>query len=97
MEEQTEGSRQIGNALSVMNDSTLEVRTASKEMSEGNQAILTEIRQLQTATFAIKESMDIISSTTEKITETGQSLDKITKIMYDSILEIGNQVDQFKV
>ena len=97
MEEQAEGSRQIGNALSVMNDSTLEVRTASKEMSEGNQAILTEIRQLQTATFAIKESMDIISSTTEKITETGQSLDKITKIMYDSILEIGNQVDQFKV
>ena len=97
MEEQAEGSRQIGNALSVMNDSTLEVRTASREMSEGNQAILTEIRQLQTATFAIKESMDIISSTTEKITETGQSLDKITKIMYDSILEIGNQVDQFKV
>ncbi len=97
MEEQAEGSRQIGNALSVMNDSTLEVRTASKEMSEGNQAILTEIRQLQTATFAIKESMDIISNTTEKITETGQSLDKITKIMYDSILEIGNQVDQFKV
>lgn len=97
MEEQAEGSRQIGNALSVMNDSTLEVRTASKEMSEGNQAILTEIRQLQTATFAIKESMDIISSTTERITETGQSLDKITKIMYDSILEIGNQVDQFKV
>ena len=97
MEEQAEGSRQIGNALSVMNDSTLEVRTASKEMSEGNQAILTEIRQLQTATFAIKESMDIISSTTEKITETGQSLDKITKIMYDSILEIGNQIDQFKV
>ena len=97
MEEQAEGSRQIGNALSVMNDSTLEVRTASKEMSEGNQAILTEIRQLQTATFAIKESMDIISSTTEQITETGQSLDKITKIMYDSILEIGNQIDQFKV
>ena len=97
MEEQAEGSRQIGEALSVMNDSTLEVRTASREMSEGNQAILTEIRQLQTATFAIKESMDIISSTTEQITETGQSLDKITKIMYDSILEIGNQVDQFKV
>jgi methyl-accepting chemotaxis protein len=97
MEEQAEGSRQIGSALSVMNDSTLEVRTASKEMSEGNQAILTEIKQLQDATFAIKESMAIISSTTEKITETGQSLDNITKIMYNSILEIGNQVDQFTV
>ena len=97
MEEQAEGSRQIGSALSVMNDSTLEVRTASQEMSQGNQAILAEIRQLQNATFAIKESMEIISSTTEKITETGESLDKITKIMYDSILEIGNQVDQFKV
>ena len=97
MEEQAEGSRQIGSALSVMNDSTLEVRTASKEMSEGNQAILAEIRQLQDATFAIKESMSIISSTTEKITQTGESLDNITKIMYNSILEIGNQVDQFTV
>ena len=97
MEEQAEGSRQIGNALSVMNDSTLEVRTASKEMSEGNQAILTEIKQLQNATFAIKESMGVISSTTEKITETGESLDQITKIMYDSILDIGNQIDQFQI
>ena len=97
MEEQAEGSRQIGSALSVMNDSTLEVRTASKEMSEGNQAILTEIRQLQDATFAIRESMSIISSTTEKITQTGESLDSITKIMYSSIMEIGNQIDQFTV
>ena len=97
MEEQAEGSRQIGSALSVMNDSTLEVRTASREMSEGNQAILTEIKQLQDATYAIKESMGVISDTTAKITETGESLDKITKIMYNSILEIGNQVDQFTV
>lgn len=97
MQEQAEGSRQIGSALSTMNDSTLEVRTASKEMSEGNHAILLEIKQLQDATGAIRDSMNVISQTTEKITETGQSLDKITKIMYDSILEIGNQVDQFTV
>ena len=97
MEEQAEGSRQIGSALSVMNDSTLEVRTASKEMSEGNKAILTEIQQLQDATGAIRDSMQIISNTTGKITETGESLDNITKIMYSSIMEIGSQIDQFTV
>ena len=97
MEEQAEGSRQIGGALSTMNDSTLEVRTASKEMSEGNQAILDEIKQLQDATGAIKESMGLISATTEKLNATGQALDQITKVMYSSILDIGKQVDQFTV
>ena len=97
MEEQSEGSRQIGSALSVMNDSTLEVRTASREMSEGNKAILSEIQQLQDATGAIKDSMQVISDTTGKITETGESLDSITKIMYNSIMEIGSQIDQFTV
>ena len=97
MEEQAEGSRQIGGALSTMNDSTLEVRTASKEMSEGNQAILDEIKQLQDATGAIKESMSLISATTEKLNVTGQALDQITKVMYSSILDIGKQVDQFTV
>ena len=41
--------------------------------------------------------MQVISDTTGKITETGESLDSITKIMYNSIMEIGSQIDQFTV
>ncbi len=50
MEEQQEGSKQIGAALMLMNDNTSEVRAASHEMAEGNKSILVEIDQLRNTT-----------------------------------------------
>ena len=97
MGEQAEGSRQIGAALGNMNNSTLEVRSASKEMSLGNQSILAEIKELQDITSAIESSMEFMTETTEKLNETGLALNEITKTMNSSIEEIGSQVDQFKV
>ncbi|MCR5288828.1 MAG: HAMP domain-containing protein [Treponema sp.] len=97
MEEQAQGSRQIGTALGTMNDSAHEVRAASKEMSQGNQAILNEIKQLQEITSAIENSMEFMTATTEKLTETGNALNEITQTMSMAIGEIGSQVDQFKV
>ena len=97
MEEQQEGSQQITEALHSMNDSTVEVRNAAGEMSEGNKAILNEVRRLQEVTSAMKGSMEEMSVGARKINETGAALSSISDKVKDSIVQIGNQIDQFKV
>ena len=97
MEEQNEGSKQIIAALHSMNDSTVEVRNASTEMEEGNKMILNEVRLLQNATQVMTQSMDEMKIGARKINETGSTLNTISNKVKDSIIQIGTQVDQFKV
>ena len=97
MEEQNEGSKQITDALHNMNDSTVEVRNASTEMEEGNKMILDEVRNLQNATLVMTQSMEEMKIGASKINETGSSLSTISNKVKDSIVQIGTQVDQFKV
>ncbi len=97
MEEQNEGSKQIIEALHSMNDSTVEVRNASTEMEEGNKMILEEVRHLQNATTVMTQSMEEMAIGARKINETGASLNTISGKVKDSIIQIGTQVDQFKV
>ena len=66
-------------------------------MAEGNKAILDEIKNLQEATFSIKDGMGEMSSGARKINETGAALSELTNRMKTSIKQIGVQVDQFKV
>ena len=97
MEEQNAGSKQIGEALHAMNDTTSEVRTASHEMAIGNQSILAEVRHLQEATGAMKESMEKIITGADKINSSGKELNAIAPQMKSSIDHISSQIDQFKV
>lgn len=97
LEEQNADSKQITNALNSMNNSTTEVKTASNEMSEGNKVILAEIRNLQDATLTLKNGMEEITVGTRRINETGAVLQDIAHEVKDSIQQIGNQVDLFKV
>ena len=80
-----------------MNDSTLEVRNASKEMNEGNKVILAEVQHLQDTTGIMKSSMDDMHDGAQRITEVGTALSDITQHIEDSIERMGNQVDMFKV
>ncbi len=97
MEEQNEGSKQIVEALKMMNDSTQEVKVASLEMHEGNKLILSEVQQLQDVTIAMKASMDEMLAGARKINETGVALKDVSDKMGRSINKIGSQIDEFKV
>ena len=97
MEEQNEGSKQILEALKMMNDSTQEVRNASDEMREGNKLILSEVQHLQDVTTSMKSSMDEMAEGAQKINETGAVLTEVSDRVKDSIVKIGNQIDEFKV
>ena len=97
MEEQNEGSKQIIAALNSMNNSTMQVRNAGQEMSEGNKAILSEVKALQDATGIMQDSMSEMHVGATKINETGEALRQISNQVDNSIVQIGTEIDQFKV
>lgn len=59
----------VADALHNMNDSTVEVRNAAAEMSEGNKMILQEVSSLQNFTQAMQGSMDEMGIGARKINE----------------------------
>mgnify|MGYP002856451350 CR=1 FL=1 len=96
MEEQNEGSRQIGDALKAMNNSTLEVQKASKAMSSKNTEVLGEMQHLQDSTQNMQASMHEMSDGAQKINETGESLSGICDDVQIAIEKIDAQIDRFK-
>ena len=97
MEEQTAKSTNINDALNVMNINTTEVSSASKQMADGNKAILNEINLLQDATNSMKDGMSKITTSADKINESGNELKEIAPKMESSIYSIASQIDRFKV
>lgn len=97
MKEQDTGSAQVIEMLRRMTDSTAEVHAAGVEMREGNKMILSEMKSLQEASTAMLQSMDEMSVGARKISETGTALGDISAQVKNSIIEIGTQVDLFRV
>ena len=97
MDEQTNGSNSIGEALSSMNNSTADVRASAKEMSNGNKIILGSVKELQDSTISMRDSMEDMAFGAEKINSMGNSLSQVSSSIESSITNIGNQINQFKV
>ena len=97
MEEQNEGSIQINNALRGMNDSTGEVRQASKDIAGRNELILEEMRKLRASTESMSRSVEEISGGAHRIGESGDVLAKNSNEVRDAIEEISSQINLFKV
>ena len=97
MNEQNAGSKQIFDSLYTMNNNTSQVREASRKMSEENQSVIAEIKNLQEVTSSMQNCMSMITDGTSKINEAGDELNSITPKLIASIDEISNQIDQFKV
>jgi len=97
MEEQSEGSKQIGDALSYMNDATSQVRTASEGVDKSRQGIISNIDSLKTSSDVVKNQVENMSENIKKMEESDSSLLNITTSINGSIYRIGSQIDQFKV
>ncbi len=97
MEEQQQGSLQIGEALHSMNDNTAEVRQASAEMTEGNEQIVREVNSLQTISSIITSSVDEMTIGAQKINETGVMLSEVATEVNEAIGKISNQINKFKI
>ena len=97
MAEQDVGSRQIREALRGMNESTVAVQGASKDISVRNEAILAEMDSLQESSRMMSQGMNEMASGAHKIRETGMGLGNISQDMKESIKKIGGQIDLFTV
>lgn len=97
IKEQTAGSQQILSALKLMNDSTSEVKRASGRMSLNNKTVLGHINSLQDSTSVMKDSMNKMAKGANIINRAGISLKDICSQVDNSIKNINNEIDKFKV
>ncbi len=80
-----------------MNNSTMEVKSASGEMTAGNRHILDQIEKLQTVTDKIKDSIEEMHIGAEGINQTGATLSTISGKVTENIKKIGSEINLFKV
>ena len=97
MEEQSEGSKQIGEALSYMNDATNQVRSASDGVDTARQGIVGDVMALEQSSNTVKDLVDHIADEVKHIEEDDDSLMNIATSINGTIYRIGSQIDQFKV
>ena len=97
MEEQDEGSKQIIEALRDLNNTSTEVRDSSHSMAKESNQIVSVMTNLSEATEVMNTSMKEMEIGAKKINETGATLGDVSKQVESSIMQIGSQIDLFKV
>ena len=97
MDEQTEGSKQIMESLKIMGETTNEVKCSSQEMTAGNQVILREAQVLRENSAKINDNILAMDDNAKQITSAKDTLNALSEQMSNSISEIGQEIDQFKV
>ncbi len=97
MDEQAEGSKQIGEAVSYMNDATGHVRTASENVDTARKAIIEDVQGLKVSSDTVKQLVEGMEVNVKHIEEDDESLLNIATSINGTIYRIGSQIDQFKV
>ena len=97
MDEQSEGSKQIGNALGFMNEATEQVREASDGVDESKSGIIGDIESLRNSSDSVKKQVERMTGNIKRMEEDDDSLLNISTSINGSIYRIGNQIDRFKL
>ena len=97
MDEQSVGSKQIGDVLHYMNETTEQVRNASEDVDTARQAIIGDVNGVQESSDGVKVLVQKMKGSVNRIEESDNSLLKVASSISGSIFRIGSQIDQFKV
>ncbi len=97
MQEQTAGSKQIGDALHSMMDSSSQVINSSKDIDKRSEDIAMQVNKLENSTSTMHESMLGMTKGADRINEAGNALGEISDRLQSAIQKIGAQIDTFKV
>jgi len=97
LDEQNQGSQQIETTLKQMNDNSFQVKNSSDEMQLGNVNILKQVDYLQNTAKNMETKMEEMAGDAEKISATGNNLEKISIKMKDSIENVANQMSLFSL
>jgi methyl-accepting chemotaxis protein len=96
MVEQKEGSSQILLALKSMNEISDQVRSGSKEMSEGNASILDAIARLKTSGQEIDGSVDLVVTGIGDVKRDSASIAAVTERTGELISTLDEAVGRFQ-
>jgi methyl-accepting chemotaxis protein len=97
MEEQSQGSKQILDAVSEMNEITQQVKSGSTEMLEGSKEVIDESKNLERVTQEIAGGMNEMAAGAEQINVAVNQVNEISRKNKESIESLMKEVSRFKV
>lgn len=97
MTEQSQGSKQISNALGQMNASTGEVREAATNVNEARKGISSDVDELKQSSDTVHSSLEGMKEGVRHIEEDDNALLGIATDINASIYRINSQIGQFKL
>ncbi|QEN09482.1 methyl-accepting chemotaxis protein [Oceanispirochaeta crateris] len=97
MDEQSSGSREIFEAIGLLNEITSQVKSGSGEMLKSSQQVIHESKTLNSITQEIANSMNEMSSGSEQIAIAVNSVNDISRSTKEAIETLGGEVDKFTI
>jgi len=97
MEEQGQGSRQILEAITQLNNVTSLVRKASSGMTTDSKDIVSQSKDLKRITSEVANSMDEMTYSTDEISTLITRVTEITRENKENIGDLSSEVKRFKV
>jgi methyl-accepting chemotaxis protein len=97
MEEQTQGSQQILEAVSRLNDVTQQVKSGSEEMLVGSRQVINEGKNLEMATAEITNGMNEMGSGADQINVAVGQVNELSGHNKNTIDKLVQEVSKFKV
>ncbi len=97
MEEQGQGSKQILEGVSVVNEVTQQVKSGSVEMLEGAKEVIAESTNLEKVTQEISGGMNEMAAGAEQINVAVNQVNEISQKNKETIETLMKEVSKFKV
>jgi methyl-accepting chemotaxis protein len=97
MEEQGEGSKQVLQSVSGLNDLTQQVKSGSEEMLNGSQEVMNESRNLEKMTQEITGGMNEMATGADQINIAVHNVNEMTQKNREAIDSLIKEVSRFKV
>lgn len=96
MKEQSEGNKQILEAMQAINESTQVVKNGSMEMLSGGEQIVTEMRNLQDVTTSVTSNMQSINSYSQQINDAVIITTSSTNNTQNSLTQLMKKLEEFR-
>jgi len=97
MEEQQEGSKQLLQSASGLNETTMQVKTGTAEMLEGSKEVIHESQNLEKVTQEITGGMNEMASGADQVNIAVNNVNGISSKNREGIQNLMKEVSRFKV
>ena len=96
MDEQATGSKQIGQALSAMNQATTQVKNASEDVDGARKDIINDVTSLKQSSESVQSHINQMEGYVKQLETSDDDLLNIATSVSGSIYRIGTQIDSFE-